>query len=124
MTSIALLRAAEARLAENAELAVLDLCLVVRSDFPDIVHGALKLLSPLFLDCGDNALRQNIVASLKHVDALGFTPSEGLLAGMVRVVSDDETLNDACAAAAMQFFFFSRLGVLLSWTATTRWRVG
>lgn len=86
-----LLRASSDRLqVESLALApaqlVLDLCLTLRSSsFPDTIHAALRILAPLYLECGDNVLRQAIVSSLKRVETV-FAAEPNLLLPVVRMV--------------------------------------
>jgi hypothetical protein len=72
--------------ATTAAQLVSDLCLTLRSSsFPDTIHAALRALAPLYLECGDNVLRQAIVSSLRRVETV-FAAESGLLLPVVRVV--------------------------------------
>ena len=70
--SHALIVAAEKSLAQpgGAERAVLELCLALRSGFGDAVHQALRLVAPLYLECGDNGLRRNAREATRWFRAL------------------------------------------------------
>jgi hypothetical protein len=85
------------------ETAILDLTVLVKSEFPDTVHGSLKLLGTrsmgfgrffylffcfflalLYLDA-DNIMRAQIVRSLEKID-IGFPVNDDLLDPVLRVV--------------------------------------
>ena len=123
--SHALIVAAEKSLAQpgGAERAVLELCLALRSGFGDAVHQALRLVAPLYLECGDNGLRQAIVASLASVDAV-FAPETDLLAPFVLVVRASRLSRPPRASVrGGQLVFLPSLWSHLgdSWNPTTRW---